>query len=268
MYTLIIVEDEYIIRKGLIHTIDWLELGFKVVGEAEDGVEGLKLIEELKPDLVITDIRMPSKNGLDMISEAKKSVEFESIILTSYSHFDYAKEAINLGVSSYVLKPVDEKELLEIVKSVKIKIKDRKVVENIKNHKNNEGELDLTNLKLYIDNDKTNSYVRQALEKIRKEYNKKISIEGIAEELSVSPSYLSRKFKTDTGYTFLELLNKYRIQKSIDIILKEKDKYRVYEISDMVGFTDYKHYCTVFKKYTNLSPKDFIKGESIFLSKK
>lgn len=265
MYTLIIVEDEYIIRKGLVHTIDWFELGFKVIGEAEDGVEGLRLIKELKPDLIITDIRMPNKNGLDMIAEAKKTVNFESIILTSYSHFDYAKEAITLGVSSYVLKPIDEKELLEIVKGIKTKINDKKVVQNIKFHKNNEGELDFTNLKLYIDNDSTNTYVRHALEQIRKGYNEKISIEGIAEELLISPSYLSRKFKTDTGYTFLELLNKYRIQKSIDIILKEKGRYRVYEISDMVGFTDYKHYCTVFKKYTNLSPKDFINGESIVL---
>ncbi|WP_300380747.1 AraC family transcriptional regulator, partial [Clostridium sp.] len=209
--------------------------------------------------------RMPRKNGLEMIAESKKLVNFESIILTSYSHFDYAKEAINLGVSSYVLKPIDEKELLEIVKGIKSKIKDRKVVQNIKSHSNSEGELDFTNLKVYIDNDSTNTYVKHALEKIRKEYNEKISIEAIAEELLISPSYLSRKFKSATGYTFLDLLNKYRIQKSIDIILKEKGKYRVYEISDMVGFTDYKHYCTVFKKYTNLSPKEFIKGESVIL---
>ena len=73
MYKLIIVEDEEIIRKGLVNTIDWLSMGFIVIGEAEDGEEGLRLIRELEPELVITDIKMPFLNGLDMLDLAKNT---------------------------------------------------------------------------------------------------------------------------------------------------------------------------------------------------
>ena len=89
------------------------------------------------------------------------------------------------------------------------------------------------------------------------------SIESLADELGVSPSYLSRKFKQETSYTFLDMLNKYRVQKAVELMMKEKDKYRVYEIADIVGFGDYKNFSLVFKKYTNFSPKDFIKANSV-----
>ena len=96
-----------------------------------------------------------------------------------------------------------------------------------------------------------NSYVTQALYKIRDYYHEKISIDSIAEELDVSASYLSRKFKDATGQTFLEILMRYRIQKAIGLL--KKGVYRVYEVSDLTGFSDYKNFCVVFKKYTKTS---------------
>lgn len=266
MYRLIIVEDEEIIRKGLVHTIDWLSMGFIVVGEAENGEKGLNLIKELNPDLVITDIKMPFINGLEMLSLAENTKFFESIILTSYSEFDYAKKAISIGVSDYILKPINEKELFNILTKIKKKIDERKLYENIKKYATNKEEMEFTNLKIYIDSKEINSYVKYAINKIKEEYHAKLNIEGLAEELGISPSYLSRKFKSETSYTFLDMLNKYRVQKAVEIMIKEKDKYRVYEIADMVGFGDYKNFCTVFKKYTKYSPKDFIKAKSIIIN--
>lgn len=266
MYKLIIVEDEEIIRKGLVHTIDWLSMGFAVVGEGEDGKEGLRLINELKPDLVITDIRMPLMNGLEMLSLAKKENKFESIILTSYGEFEYAKEAISIGVSDYILKPINESELFKLISRLKEKIDEVKFYESIKSCTSNKEELEFTNLKIYMDSKNTNTYVKYIINKIQEEYSEKLSIEGLAEELGVSSSYLSRKFKNETSYTFLDMLNKYRIQKAVEIMMKEKDKFRVYEIAEKVGFGDYKHFCSVFKKYTNSTPKNFIKSKSIVIN--
>lgn len=266
MYKLIIVEDEEIIRKGLVHTIDWLSMGFIVVGEAENGEDGLKLIEELKPDLVITDIKMLFMNGLQMLSLAENKRYFESIILTSYSEFDYAKKAISIGVSDYILKPINEEELFKIVTKIKNKIDERKLYENIKNCTGNKEKIEFTNLKIYIDSKEINIYVKYVINKIKENYSEKISIENLAEEVGVSPSYLSRKFKQETSYTFLDMLNKYRVQKAVELMMKEKDRYRAYEIADMVGFGDYKHFCTVFKKYTNYAPKDFMKATSIIIN--
>ncbi|MDU5107465.1 MULTISPECIES: response regulator transcription factor [unclassified Clostridium] len=263
MYKLIIVEDEEIIRKGLVNTIDWLKMGFIVVGEAEDGEAGLKIIKELEPDLVITDIKMPFLNGLDMIKIAKSTQNFESIILTSYSDFDYAKKAISIGVGDYILKPINEEELFEVVSNIKGKIDDRKLYEDIKCHTERKEKIELTNFKIYIDSKEVNSYVKYAINKIIENYSEKLSIEGLADELGVSPSYLSRKFKKETSYTFLDMLNKYRVQKAVELMMKERDKYRVYEIADIVGFGDYKNFSTVFKKYTKFSPKDFMKANSV-----
>ncbi len=103
-----------------------------------------------------------------------------------------------------------------------------------------------------------NGYVSKLLEAIRTRYGEKLSIESISEEMGVSASYLSRKFKEITGQTFLDFLNKYRVQQAITLL--NTKEYRISEISEAVGFSDYKHFCSVFKKYTLKSPTKFVKG--------
>lgn len=114
MYNVLVVEDEEIIRKGIILSIPWEEFNCHVIGEAENGEEGKSLIESLKPDIVITDIDMPVKDGLTMLAETKFISDYAAIILTGYSEFEYAREAIRLGISSYVLKPLNMKEMKEL----------------------------------------------------------------------------------------------------------------------------------------------------------
>ena len=103
-----------------------------------------------------------------------------------------------------------------------------------------------------------NKYVSRAIEEIKTGYGDKLSVESISDKLGVSASYLSRKFKEVTGQTFLDFLNKYRISQAI--VLLNTGQYRIGEVSDATGFTDYKHFCAVFKKYTLKSPSKFMKG--------
>ena len=105
-----------------------------------------------------------------------------------------------------------------------------------------------------------NQYVSRAIKAIREDFARKLSIESISDDLGVSASYLSRKFKEVTGQTFLDFLNKYRVQQAI--VMLGTRQYRISEISEATGFTDYKHFCSVFKKYTSKSPTKFIKGVS------
>ena len=115
--TLIVVEDEFRIRDGLSRLIQRLNMGVKVIGEAENGLEGLKMIQDLQPDIVITDIRMPKIEGLEMIRKAREmNIGCTFIILSGYAEFRYAQTAIAYGVTDYLLKPVtisDVKKLLE-----------------------------------------------------------------------------------------------------------------------------------------------------------
>ena len=125
MYRVMIVEDEELLRKGLIFTFDWASLNCLIVGEARNGSEGLEMIRLLNPDLVITDIKMPVMDGLTMLSQFKQA-SFESIIMTGFEEFDYAKKAIELNVAKYITKPIDEKELRAAIQDIIQKINQKK----------------------------------------------------------------------------------------------------------------------------------------------
>lgn len=266
MLKVLIIEDEDIIRKGLIHTIDWLSMGCIVAGDADNGADGLRLIEEHKPDLVITDIKMPGMSGIEMLEKALESNWFYSIILTSYSEFDYAKHAISLKVFEYLLKPVDKERLADIIGKIKKDADEKRVLNSLKDKAKLDNGITLVDLDVFILSDKEhNYYVDEAINQIRQNYHRKISIESIASNLGVSSSYLSRKFKDITDQTFLDVLNKYRVQKAIELL--NEGKYRVYEVSELTGFSEYKHFCGVFKKYTAASPTEFIKARGCIIHK-
>jgi Response regulator containing CheY-like receiver domain and AraC-type DNA-binding domain len=114
MRKVILVDDEMFARKGLVGLIPWENYGFEVVGEAEDGEEALALIEQMKPDLVITDIRMPVLDGLELIQavQARQGKAIRFIIISGYGDFKYAQQAVRYGVQDYLLKPIDEDELV------------------------------------------------------------------------------------------------------------------------------------------------------------
>lgn len=256
MLRILIAEDEDIIRKGLVYTVDWLSMGCVVVAEAANGREGLEKILEYRPDVVIADIRMPYLDGIEMIRQASESVRFTGILLTSYAEFDYACRAIDARVREYLLKPVDEEKLARIMEKIAGEIAASRQAEHTRSQEEPEG--GILNLEHYMNLDRSeNGYVSQALERIRTGYAGKLSVESISEELGVSASYLSRKFKEVTGQTFLDFLNRYRVQQAA--VMLGTGKYRISEISEATGFSDYKHFCAVFKKYTSKSPTKFLK---------
>lgn len=261
MLRVLIAEDEDIIRKGLVFTTDWLGMGCVVAAEAANGRDGLEKILKYRPDVVIADICMPFMDGIEMIRKASETVKFKSILLTSYADFDYAKRAIEARVCEYLLKPVDEEKLAGIMKRLREEIEGEHQVENaLEALEQAEAEEVNLNLEYYIQLDSSeNGYISRTVEAIRQRYAQKLSIEGVSEELGVSASYLSRKFKEVTGLTFLDFLNQYRVQQAVAML--NTGQYRISEISDATGFTDYKHFCSVFKKYTLQSPTKFAKGK-------
>lgn len=130
MHTVLIVDDEIFVRKGLINLIDWASLQFEICGEAENGVEALKLIRELTPDLVIVDIRMPALDGLELIRRVKEQGEHQPlfIILSGFPDFSYAQQAFRYDVSDYILKPVNEQELTSALKRNAVTLNQRQLL--------------------------------------------------------------------------------------------------------------------------------------------
>lgn len=120
MYNILVADDESIIREGIKYLFDYESLGYRIVDEAASGDEAYEKIMNLQPDVVLMDIRMPGMTGLDVINKAREQgFRGKVVIISSYTDFKYAQEAIRYGVQYYITKPIDEEELEQILRTLK-----------------------------------------------------------------------------------------------------------------------------------------------------
>ena len=120
MYKVVLVDDEELIIEGMKRLINWKELGCEIAGVAYDGDEALDIMNEAEPDILITDIRMPVYDGLELIRRAKEvNPEINFIVISGYSQFEYAQQAIKYGVKDYLLKPLKKRELENSLTEIK-----------------------------------------------------------------------------------------------------------------------------------------------------
>jgi len=262
MYKVLIVEDEDIMRKGLMFMPHWQEVDCIVVGEAANGQDGLEKIKKHKPDIVIADINMPIMDGLEMLDKSIREYGYDAIIVSSYEEFEYARRGISLGVTEYLLKPIDYNKLYEAIRKIQAKRNAdttiRQVIRQLDVEKKKLGLLNYN----YEKQTTGNRYVDFMLKTIHERYAERLTLADISEQCKMSCTYLNVKFKNETGYTFNDYLIRYRIQKAVDLL--RENRYKVYEIAEMVGFYDYKYFIKVFKKYIGCSPARFInEGKSL-----
>ncbi len=269
MIKVLIVEDELYTRKGLIETTPWEECSCTVVGEARDGAEGLRMIEELSPDLVITDVRMPRMSGIEMIkfynSTLKGSMgnrDIAFIILSGHEDFHYAQKAISLGVKEYLLKPIDDNILIQSLQKMSTTLCQTKTSIGYQGTSlslpvNLKADLyrEISTHEYHPESITGKSlYLKKAIAYIERNYIEGISIKDVAQLLAITESYLSRIFKSETNHTFLEYLSWYRIKKACEL-MKEED-IRIYQIAELVGFEDSCYFSSVFKKYLGKTPTE------------
>ena len=120
MLKVVVVEDEELVRKGIVLTVDWAGAGCAVVGEAANGEEGLEVIRRYRPDLIVTDIRMPKLDGIEMLRRLREEGNRAHVVfLTAYSDFSYAQSALKLGAADYLLKPFHDGELEETIARIR-----------------------------------------------------------------------------------------------------------------------------------------------------
>jgi len=235
---IVVVEDEVRIRVGLVNLINKLAMGSEVIGDAGNGYEGLKLICDVEPDFIITDIQMPKMNGLEMIEELQKlGYQGKFIILSGYAEFEYAQQSIHLGVKEYLLKPVSVTAVKELLKSIGAGEQKKDVQEE--------------------DNDY--SYiVNEMISDMKKNYGLRIGPNSYSKKFHMTPEYLSNLFAKETGVTFSTYLKELRMEKAISLLLEREKK--IYEIAYLVGYPDPKYFSKVFKEYTGVSAKQFLLG--------
>ncbi|QEN08079.1 helix-turn-helix domain-containing protein [Oceanispirochaeta crateris] len=265
MINIILVEDEEYLLKELALTTPWQELGCTLLGEARNGLEGLSMIEKIRPHLVITDIRMPGMDGLTMLREAERILGNKApwaIILTGHSDFEYARQAVRLGVKDYLLKPIDDEEFHSLLSTIAKKIetslqkqKRRKKLEMMKESR-------LALFQEYgspVNGDGKDEYIRQSVAYIRKNYHRDISLMDTAENLGITRGYLSRLFKEKTGYTFLEYLTFYRLRKALKLL--QKSSLKISEIAHQTGFPDDGYFIQLFRRQIGVTPGQYRSGK-------
>ena len=126
MYTVVVADDEEELRRALIRRVDWESIGFSVVGEAENGVEALELVEKFEPDLLLTDIRMPFLSGIELARQVREVRPTTQIaFLSGFDDFTYAQQAIQYNIVSYMLKPISASELTEELIKIRKKIDEK-----------------------------------------------------------------------------------------------------------------------------------------------
>lgn len=133
MTTVMVVDDEYLVRRGIKETIDWASYGFQIIGEAANGIDGYEKYLQLHPDIIITDVRMKRATGLELIERLKALKDFDSeiIIISAYDDFEYVKRALENDVSAYILKPIREDELISVMLKAKSELKEKRENKNL-----------------------------------------------------------------------------------------------------------------------------------------
>lgn len=243
MYRVMIIDDEPIIVEGLSRSIPWEKWNCQVVATANDGVEGRSRIEEYRPHMIFLDIHMPEMDGLQMIAAIKSEYEdMEISILTGYRDFDYAQQAIRLGVTRFLLKPSNMDELEEAIE---------KMCSNLK-RKNISGE---DGPGESHENTASSFIVKNALAYIQENYAQKLTLCEVAEKTYVSQWHLSKLLNRHTGQSFSEILNRVRIEKARELLTDPA--LRIGDISEAVGFLDMAHFSRVFKKQMGLSANEY-----------
>ena len=244
MYKVVIVDDEPVIVQGLAKMVDWERFGCEVAGSARSGAEGLKIINELNPDILFSDIRIGELSGLAMIAALKSEHRnMEITILTGYRDFDYAREAVTLGVRRFLLKPSKMQEINEAVEAMTAALRERQKTETP------EAEGQTTQAGNFI--------VSSALSFMEAHYADKLQLSDVAEHVYVSPWHLSKLINNVRGESFSEVMNGIRIRHAKELL--KDPSLRIGDISEQVGFQDTAHFSRVFKKVAGMSPNDYRK---------
>ena len=235
MVKVVLADDEPLALTLLQHIIDWKRFGLTLSGCAKNGDELYEMVLSFQPEIVITDIRMPGKSGLEIIAKTLESgLPTHFIIISSHTSFEYARKAIQLGAEDFLPKPVSRTELVKTLNLVLEKLKTPE-------HKEESYRKLIQTAKGYIDLN----------------FDKHLTLDSVASHVYVSSSYLSTLFKKETGVNFSEYATNVRMENAKRLL--DNAEYTITQISDMVGYKDVKHFSSVFQKYYQMSPAQYRK---------
>lgn len=246
-YKTIVVEDEFLLCENVVEKIRGADMNFQVIATAEDGETALQLIEKHLPHLVITDIKMPIMDGLELCKELYSFYpSIQILIISGYNEFNLAQRAIEYGVKGFLLKPVSQEKLASALSKIRISLdsQQEKVASSVPEH--------LKNM--------TKEQIANCVEQYLKEnFTQQITLGDISKKLGFSPDYLSHIYKKQKNSSPIKYLTTLRINHAKHLLLNHSEL-DIESIGQMSGYPDPVYFSKVFKKQTGLYPSQFSKS--------
>ncbi|MNO54672.1 putative response regulatory protein [compost metagenome] len=253
MLKVLLVDDEAPILGNLRRVLPWQEMGMEIYGMARSGMEALRIAEEQAPDLVLCDIRMPVMDGLTFVGKLREmGLESEVLLLSGYQEFDYAREAIRLGVKEYICKPIHYEELGNKVREIGTRIRSKQYKDKLYNSIPLFQELPPAEDSAKKTPDQL---MNQAAQYISERLNSDLGIEEVANKIGISSSYFCLLFKNRFAMTFVEYVTLQRME-AAKFMLASSDK-SIAAISAGVGYQERRYFTKVFQKQTGMTPKEY-----------
>lgn len=248
----LVVEDEAWARDTLRLLLPQIDPRLRIIGEADNGRQGLSHILRLKPDLVLTDIRMARMTGLEMIRSVQENgvAGIRFVVISAYTDFELMREAIRLGVSDYLMKPITRENLAGVLLPL--------LPDACQTEEENNTLCESGNEETVQEHPACHPVVQRALEVIRQRYSDRLSLDRLSEILRVTPEYFSYLFHRDMNINFTAYLRAFRIERAKELL---DDGERIYKVAVKVGYNDSKYFCKVFREETGVSPTQYIRGK-------
>lgn len=248
MFSVMLVDDEPWALYGIRNSFKWDELGFEVIAEVTTSIKALELIKDLRPDVVFTDIRMPDMSGIElMIAVNDIGIDSEFVIVSGFAEFEYAKNAIKYGAFYYLLKPIDIKEGIEVIKKLAERLKEKKSYSALLNQSPEN-----------ITQEGINQSFKELLLYVNSNYQNDLKLGGLSDKFHINLTYICDLFKKVTYKTFSSYITELRMNRACDLL--KSTELLVSQIAESVGYDTY-YFNILFKKIYNTTPLKYRKGE-------
>ena len=255
MLSVLIVDDEKWVRRGIVEKAEWGKLGAFVAAEACNGLEGLEKAREHRPDIVITDMKMPVMDGVEFITQLHAQFpDISVIVISGYSDYEYTRQALLHKAVDYLLKPIEKNELNNVLmKTVSwhiSNVKEKQELTALKDGKKGSIEMKAA-AKIQLSADlSAKQTVNKVIDFIQNHYDEKITLASISEQYYISETYFCKTFKKVTEKNFVDFLTEIRMQKAKELF--ENYNMKVYEVASLVGYKDVRHFSKLYRGYFKL----------------
>ncbi len=243
---ILVAEDEQRTRQGMCSLIRSLGNEYEIVGQASNGQLAFEMIQQLRPDVVFVDIKMPFLDGLSMVQAVRAhGLQTEFVVVSAYADFGFAQQSISLDVAGYLLKPLTRAEAEAVLKKVAGRIEERRRYPAGQASGLRERYPDIHPL------------IAKALDIIESGYAGKISQKELAAKLGISPEYFSYLFTKNINENFSSFLRSWRIEQARRLYQSGECSRK--EVPYRVGFSDTKYFNKVFREVTGKTPAEYLK---------